>query len=49
MIDYDYAPGVFAGMIVFAIVCPTLYGIFLVDAHWKRHSEEVGNDDDVFN
>lgn len=41
MIDIDYAPGVFAFWIVFVFVLPALYGMFLVDAFWKKNKEQA--------
>ena len=48
MIDVDFGPGVFMGIIAFVFAAPTLYGLLFVDAFWKKHQEE-GGDDDVFN
>ena len=48
MIDIDYGPGVFAAIIAIVFIAPALYGIFLVDANWKKHQSE-NTDDDVFN
>ena len=48
MIDVDFAPGVFAGIIICVVIAPALYGLLFVDAFWKKHQEEGGNDD-VFN
>jgi len=47
MIDVDYAPGVFAGIIVVVFILPALYGIFFVDKYWKKH--QVEKKEDVFN
>jgi hypothetical protein len=47
MFDVDYAPAVFAGIIFCVFLFPALYGIFLVDKHWKRHQNEKS--DDAFN
>lgn len=44
MFDVDYAPAVFAGIIFWVFLLPALYGIFLVDKHWKRHQEEKSED-----
>lgn len=48
MIDLDFGPGVFMLWIAVVFIAPTLYGIFLVDAHWKKHQSETAKDD-VFN
>lgn len=48
MIDIDNGPLVFAGIIFFVVLLPALYGIFFVDAHWRKHQQEDTNDD-VFN
>lgn len=48
MLDIDYAPGVFAVIIGFVFVLPALYGLLLVDKHWKKHKEAVG-EEDAFN
>lgn len=48
MIDIDYGPGVFAAIIAFVVIAPTIYGMFFVDAHWRKHQQE-NTDDDVFN
>lgn len=48
MIDLDYGPGVFALWITVVLVCPAIYGMFFVDAHWRKHQQEDSNDD-VFN
>ena len=48
MIDLDYSPGVFAVIIVIVMIVPAIYGMFFVDAHWKRHQAE-STDDDAFN
>jgi len=48
MIDIDNGPLVFAIIIFFVFLIPILYGAFVVDAHWKKHQAEAG-DDDVFN
>lgn len=47
MIDVDYAPIVFAGIIAFVLVGPALYGLLFVDKYWKKHREEAA--EDVFN
>lgn len=41
MIDIDYAPAVFAGWIIMVLVLPALYGMFFVDAYWKKNKEEA--------
>ncbi len=48
MIDIDYAPGVFAFWILCVLVFPALYGIFFVDANWRKHQQDSA-DDDAFN
>jgi hypothetical protein len=48
MVDVDFGPGVFMGIIAFVFTAPALYGLLFVDAFWKQHQEEGGNDD-VFN
>jgi len=49
MIDIDYAPAVFAMWIIMVLVLPALYGMFLVDAYWKKNKEQVGDQgEDVF-
>ncbi len=48
MLDIDYAPGVFAAIIVFVLIAPAVYGMTLVDAFWKKHKES-GDSDDAFN
>jgi len=48
MLDLDYGPGVFTMEILIAAGFPILYGLFLVDAHWKKHQAEDSSDD-VFN
>lgn len=47
MIDVDYAPAVFAGIIVFVLLGPALYGLLFVDTYWKKHKEAAA--EDVFN
>lgn len=48
MIDLDFGPGVMAMWIALVFIAPAIYGMTLVDAHWKRHQEE-GDGDDAFN
>lgn len=49
MIDIDYAPAVFAGWILMVLILPALYGMFLVDAFWKKNKEQGGSQgEDVF-
>lgn len=38
MIDIDYAPAVFAGVILLVLLLPALYGIFFVDSYrnWEK-------------
>jgi len=48
MIDLDYGPGVFALWIAVTVICPLIYGLFFVDAHWRKHQQDNDNDD-VFN
>lgn len=47
MIDIDYAPGVFAGIIIGVFVLISLYGIFFVDSYryWEKKQESDGGDD----
>lgn len=47
MIDVDYAPAVFAGIIICVLLFPALYGFTLVDKYWKQHKAEKS--EDVFN
>lgn len=47
MIDVDYAPAVFAGIIICVFLFPALYGAFLVDKYWEKHQKEAK--EDVFN
>lgn len=49
MINLDYAPAVFAGLIVLVFVAPALYGLTLVDAFWKKNKESASAGDDAFN
>ena len=48
MLDIDYAPAVFAVIIGIVFVVPALYGMFFVDAYWKKN-KEAGGDEDAFN
>jgi len=48
MLDVDYSPGVFAMWIALVVIAPAIYGIFFVDAHWKKH-QEANDTDDAFN
>jgi len=48
MLDIDYGPGVFMLWIAVVVIVPAIYGIFFVDAHWKKHQQDT-TDDDVFN
>lgn len=49
MIDIDYAPAVMAAIITLVLLLPALYGLFLVDAYWKKNKEEgKGKGEDVF-
>jgi len=48
MIDLDYGPGVFMLWIAVVVICPLIYGLFFVDAHWRKHQQEEDSDD-VFN
>jgi hypothetical protein len=48
MLDIDYSPGVFFMWICVVVICPAIYGIFFVDANWKKHAEK-DDGDDVFN
>ena len=48
MIDLDYGPGVFAMWIALVVIAPAIYGIFFVDANWRKHQQE-DDSDDVFN
>lgn len=47
MIDVDYAPGVFATIILLVLLLPALYGMLFVDKYWKKHQSE--KKEDVFN
>ncbi len=47
MFDIDYAPGVFAAIIVGVFILPALYGMFFVDAYYEQHQKEEA--DDAFN
>ena len=49
MINLDYAPAVFAGIILIVILVPALYGLTLVDAFWKKNKETSTAGDDAFN
>jgi len=48
MLDIDYSPGVFTMWTIVTIICPAIYGIFFVDANWKKHQDD-GASDDAFN
>ncbi len=47
MLDIDYAPGVFAVIISIVLIVPALYGMFFVDAFWKKNKES-GDGENVF-
>jgi hypothetical protein len=47
MFDVDYAPAVFAGIIVCVFVFPAIYGIFFVDKY--KYWEKTDKKDDAFN
>jgi len=50
MLDVDYAPGVFAGIITLVFVLPGLYGLLFVDSYWEGHKNNAAEDDmDAFN
>lgn len=49
MLDIDYAPAVFAVIIGIVFVVPALYGMFLVDAFWKKNKESSSAGEDAFN
>lgn len=49
MLDIDFAPGVFATIIVFVFILPALYGMFFVDAYWEKNKESSTDDSDAFN
>lgn len=49
MINLDYAPAVFAGLIIFTVLSCVIYGLVFVDAYWKKNKESVTAGDDVFN
>ncbi len=49
MLDIDFAPGVFATIIVFVLILPALYGMIYVDANWKKNKESTTGDEDAFN
>ena len=48
MFDVDYAPAVFAGIIICVFIFPALYGMLLVDKFkfWERKGDKQ---DDAFN
>jgi hypothetical protein len=46
MIDIDYAPAVFAGIIAMVLLLPALYGIFFVDSYRLWEKKEAGDNDD---
>lgn len=48
MLDIDHGPMIFMIWIAVVFIAPALYGVFLVDAFWKKHQQEGGKDD-VFN
>lgn len=49
MLDIDYAPAVMALWIGVVLVLPALYGIFMVDAFWRKNKEQGGSEgEDVF-
>ncbi len=48
MINLDYAPAVFASIILIVLIAPALYGILLVDKFWKKNQQDKTSDD-VFN
>ncbi len=48
MFDIDYAPGVFATIIVCVFILPALYGMIFVDSYWEKNKAD-GKDDDAFN
>ncbi|KAF0190653.1 MAG: hypothetical protein FD165_2555 [Gammaproteobacteria bacterium] len=50
MIDIDYAPAVFAMWIIMVLVCPAIYGLFVVDKYWKKNKEDQAQkNSNVFN
>lgn len=49
MVNFDYAPAVFAGIIIFVLVAPALYGILLVDKFWKKNQQDKSAGGDAFN
>ena len=49
MINLDYAPSVFAGIILLVLIAPAVYGLTLVDAFWKKNKESTSTGDDAFN
>jgi len=49
MLDIDYAPGVFAGIITCVFILPALFGMFYIDAYWKKNKESSSADEDAFN
>lgn len=53
MIDVDYPPIVFAGIILLVFIAPAWYGATMVDKYWaKNKAEEAAkttHEDDVFN
>ena len=44
MLDIDYAPGVFATIIIGVLILPALYGMIFVDAYYEQHQKEEAND-----
>ena len=48
MFDVDYAPAVFAGIIVLVFILPAIYGIFFVDKYkyWEKKGDKA---EDAFN
>lgn len=49
MIDIDYGPGVFFGIISGVLLLPFLYS-FIVDKHWKtdKADQSIAKDADAF-
>ncbi len=49
MFDVDFAPAVMFGWIVVTLVVPAIYGLTLVDKHWKKNKAAASAADDAFN
>lgn len=49
MIDIDFAPTVFAIIILGVLILPAWYGFTMVDKYWQKHKAEDSDDVDAFN